>query len=106
MTTELTTTETRLVESYVWVLDLLSRCAHGIDAGDWYYLADKTGELERRAGALAEVAGEIAHAVRDGRRRPRGQVVRAAVALYGRHYRAGRLLHPARDEHEGASHDR
>jgi hypothetical protein len=105
MTTELTTIETRLVESYVWVLDLLSRCAQGVDAGDWSYLADKTGDLERRAGELAEVAGEIAHAVRDGRHRPRGQVVRAAVAHHGRHYRAGRLLHPSHD-HEGASHDR
>jgi hypothetical protein len=90
----LTTTELRLVERYVWVLDLVSRCAQGIDAGDWYYLWDKAGELERRAGALAEVAGEIAQAVRDGRRRPHAEVVRAAVAHYGRHYRAGRLLHP------------
>jgi hypothetical protein len=105
MTTELTTTETRLVESYVWVLDLMSRCALGLDHGDWYYLADKTGDLERRAVELAVVAGEIAQAVRDGRRGPRGQVVRAAVAIHGRHYRAGRLLHPAHD-HEGASHDR
>ncbi len=94
MSAELTTTETRLVERYVWVLDLASRCAQGLDAGDWYYLADKATDLERRAGALAEVAGEIAQAVRDGRRRPRTQVVRAAVAHDGRHYRAGRLLHP------------
>jgi hypothetical protein len=103
-TTELTTTETRLVERYVWVLDLVSRCAQGIDGGDWYYLADKAGELATRAERLAEVAGEIAQAVRDGRRRPRVQVVRVAVAHHGRHYRAGRLLHPARDQ-EGASHD-
>jgi hypothetical protein len=91
---ELTTTETRLVERYVWVLDLMSRCAQGIDGGDWYYLADKAGDLQRRAAELAEVAGEVAQAVRDGRRRPRIQAVRAAVAHYG-HYRAGRLLHPA-----------
>jgi outer membrane protein TolC len=107
MTTELTTIETRLVERYVWVLDLMSRCAQAIDAGDWYYLADKAGDLAARAERLAEVAGEIAQAVRDGRRgRPRAQVVRAAVALYGRHYRAGRLLHPAGDHDEGAPHDR
>jgi hypothetical protein len=28
------------------------------------------------------------------------------VALHGRHYRAGRLLHPAGDHDEGAPHDR
>jgi hypothetical protein len=92
---ELTTFELRLVEDYLWVLDLVSRCALGVDRGDWYYLADKAGDLERRARQLAEVAGEIAQAVRDGRPgRPRAQVVRAAVAVHGRHYRAGRLLHP------------
>jgi hypothetical protein len=106
MSAELTTTETRLVERYVWVLDLLSRCAQGIDAGDWYYLADKAGDLAHQAERLAEVAGEIAQAARDGRRRPRAQAVRAAVAHHSRHYRAGRLLHPARDNDEGAPHDR
>jgi hypothetical protein len=91
----LTATELRLVERHVWVLDLVSRCAQGIDRGDWYYLWDKAADLERRAGELAEVAGEIAQAVRDGRPgRPRAQVVRAAVAVHGRHYRAVRLLHP------------
>jgi hypothetical protein len=90
----LTSTELRLVERYVWVLDLMSRCAQGLDAGDWYYLADKADDLTHRAEQLAEVAGEIAQAVRDGRRGPRAQVVRAAVAVHGRHYRAGRLLHP------------
>jgi hypothetical protein len=101
VSTELTTTETRLVERYVWVLDLVSRCAQGIDGGDWYYLADKAGDLAARAERLAEIAGEVAQAVRDGRRRPRTQAVRAAVALYGRHYRAGRLLHPAQPRHPG-----
>jgi hypothetical protein len=90
----LTSTEPRLVERYVWVLDLVSRCAQGLDAGDWYYLADKADDLAYRAGQLAEVASEIAQAVRDGRSGPRAQVVRAAVAHHGRHYRAGRLLHP------------
>jgi hypothetical protein len=101
---ELTTTETRLVERYVWVLDLLSRCALGLDHGDWYYLADKAGDLAHRPERLAEVAGEIAQAIRGGRPgRPRAQVVRAAVAHHGRHYRAGWLLHPVGDHHEGAS---
>jgi len=102
MAVELTATETRLVERYVWVLDLISRCAQGIDAGDGYYLADKAGDLAHRAERLAEVAGEIAQAARDGRRGPRPQAVRAAVAHDGRHYRAGRLLHPARDHHQGS----
>jgi hypothetical protein len=91
----LTPTELRLVERYVWVLDLVSRCAQGLDGGDWYYLYDKADDLAYRAGHLAEVAAEIAQAVRDGRPgRPRAQLVRAAVAHHGRHYRAGRLLHP------------
>jgi hypothetical protein len=101
VSTELTTIETRLVERYVWVLDLVSRCAQGIDGGDWYYLADKAGDLAHRAERLAEVAGEIAQAARDGRRRPRAHAVRAAVALHGRHYRAGRLLHPAQPPRPG-----
>jgi hypothetical protein len=94
----LTATELRLVERYVWVLDLISRCAQGLDHGDWYYLWEKAADLERRAGELAEVAGEVAQAVRGGRRGPRAPVVRAAVAQHGRHYRAGRLLHPAQRE--------
>jgi hypothetical protein len=103
MSTALTGTETRLVERYVWVLGLMSRCAQGLDGGDWYYLADKADHLQYRAEWQAEVAGEIAQAARDGRPgRPRPQVVRAAVAFHGRHYRAGRLLHPAHDQ-QGAS---
>ena len=105
MSTELTTTETRLVERYVWVLDLVSRCAQGLDHGDWYCLADKAGDLERRAGALAEVAGEVAQAVRDGRRGPRALAVRAAIAVHGRYHRAGRLLHPPGDHHQGSIHE-
>jgi hypothetical protein len=94
MATELTTTETRLVERYVWVLDLVSRCAQGLDGGDWYYLADKAEDLRYRAERLAEVASEIQQAVRADKRPVRAAAVRAAVAWHGRHYRAGRLLHP------------
>jgi hypothetical protein len=101
MSAELTTTETRLVERYVWVLDLMSRCAQGIDGGDWHYLADKAGDLAARAERLAEIAGEVAQAIRDDRPRPRPQAVRAAVAFHGRYYRAGRLLHPAQPRHPG-----
>jgi len=90
----------RLVEDYLWVLDLISRCAQGLEGGDWYYLADKAQDLARRAERLAEVAGEIAQAIRDDQPgpRPRREAVRAAVTLHGRHYRAGRLLHPQPEE--------
>jgi hypothetical protein len=97
---ELTDAETRLVEDYLWVIDLVSRCAQGLDGGDWYYLADKAHDLVRRAQRLADTAGQIAQAIRDDQPgpRPRRQVVRAAVAFHGRHYRAGRLLHPQPEE--------
>jgi hypothetical protein len=94
----LTPGELRLVERYVWVLDLISRCAQGIDAGDWYYLADKADDLRDRAEQLAEVACKVAQAGRGGRRGPRALVVRAAVAQHSRHHRGGRLLHPAQRE--------
>jgi hypothetical protein len=96
----LTDTETRLVEDYLWVIDLVSRCAQGLDGGDWYYLADKAQDLARRAERLANTAGQIAQAVRDEtpEPRPRREAVRAAVAHHGRYYRAGRLLHPQPEE--------
>jgi hypothetical protein len=86
----LTTTEVRLVEQYVSVLDYLSRCAQAIDHGDWFYLYDKAGTLAEQAERLAEFAREAY----DAPRRPRKQAVRTAVAWFGRHYRAARLLHP------------
>jgi hypothetical protein len=87
---ELTTTEVRLVEQYVSVLDYVSRCAQAIDHGDWFYLYDKAGTLAQQAERLSTLAREAY----DAPRRPRKQTVRTAVAWYGRHYRAARLLHP------------
>jgi hypothetical protein len=87
---ELTPTEVRLVEQYVSVLDYLSRCAQAIDHGDWFYLYDKAGTLAEEAERLSKLAREAY----DAPRRPRSQAVRAAVAWFGRHYRAARLLHP------------
>jgi hypothetical protein len=86
--------ELRLVEEYVWTLDFMSRCALGVDRGDWFYLANKAGELATAALRLREIAYEVYRASTQGRG-PRPEVVGAAVAWHGRHYRAGRLLHPA-----------
>jgi hypothetical protein len=89
----LTSSELRLVEEYVWVLDYVSRCALGVERADWFYLYDKASELQRAAERLAEMAHEAYQASTEGQG-PRGEAVRAAVAWQGRHYRAGRLLHP------------
>ena len=87
---QLTTTEVRLVEQYVSVLDFVAHCAQAIDHGDWFYLYDKAGTLAEQAERLSELAREAY----DAPRRPRKEAVRAAVAWFGRHYRAARLLHP------------
>jgi hypothetical protein len=89
----MTPTELRLVEQYVWVLDYISRCALGVERGDWFYLHDKAGELARAAQRLSQLAHQAYQAYIQGHG-PRPQVVGAAVAHHGRHYRAGRLLHP------------
>jgi hypothetical protein len=93
----LTTTETRLVEQYVSVLDYVSRCAQAIDHGDWFYLYDKAGSLAVQAERLSAIAREAY----DVPRRPRKPAVGAAVAWFGRHYRAARLLHPLEPDPQG-----
>ena len=98
---KLTNTEVRLAEQYVSVLDFVSRCAQAIDHGDWFYLADKASELEEVAGGLARVAGETWDEISAGKPRPRPEAMRMAVAHYGRHYRAARLLHPLEPGREG-----
>jgi hypothetical protein len=95
----LTTTETRLVEQYVSVLDYVSRCAQAIERGDWFYLHDKAGSLAFQAERLAAIAREAY----DAPRRPRKPAVQAAVAWFGRHYRAARLLHPLEPDPPGGS---
>jgi|SRR5829696_4354471 len=90
----LTPAELRLVEEYVWVLDLVSRCALGVERGDWFYLYDKAGDLADAAQRLSEVAHDAYQAATQGQG-PRTEAIGAAVAWQGRHYRAGRLLHPA-----------
>jgi hypothetical protein len=98
---ELTTIETRLVERYVAVLDYVSRCAQAIDGGDWFYLLDKARQLEYQAERLTDVAQEVWRDIQAEQPMPRTQAVRTAVAFHGRHYRAGRLLHPAEPRHAG-----
>jgi len=98
---KLTNTEVRLAEQYVSVLDFVSRCAQAIDHGDWFYLYDKASELEEVTGRLARVAGETWEEISAGKPRPRTEAVRAAVAQFGRHYRAARLLHPIEPGREG-----
>jgi hypothetical protein len=83
-----TTTETRLVERYMAVLDHVSRCGVAIDAGDWSDLLDKARQLAHHAGRLVEVAGEVWQAIQRQQPSPRTEAVRAAVAFHGRHYRA------------------
>jgi hypothetical protein len=96
MTTPTTPTdaEIRLVEQYVRVLDFVSRCAQAIDAGNWHYLADKAAQLEHAAGWLHDVDRQTWREIDARGPRSRTEVVRAEVAHHGRHYRAGRLLHP------------
>jgi len=94
MTTTPTDAEIRLAEQYVRVLDFVSRCAQAIDVGNWHYLADKAAQLEDAASGLAQVARQTRQQVNAGQPRPRTEAVRAEVAHHGRHYRAGRLLHP------------
>ena len=86
--------EVRLAEQYVSVLDFVSRCAQAIDGGDWFYLHDKAGQLEDAASRLAKITGETWQEIRAGKPPPRTEAMRAAVAWFGRHYRAARLLHP------------
>jgi hypothetical protein len=92
---QLTTSEVRLVEQYVGVLDYLSRCAQAVERDDWFYLYDKSAELALRAERLAEVAAELRRTIDQQRRLPRRGAIASAVAWHGRHYRAGRLLQPA-----------
>ncbi len=94
MAEDLTSMEIRLAERYVSVLDFVSRCALAVDEGNWHYLWDKAGQLAHAAEQLDQVAEENWKQVRDGGTRPRKDAVAAAVAHHGRHYRAGRLLHP------------
>ena len=91
----LTATETRLIEQYVSVLDYLSRCAQAIDTDDWSYLRDKAAQLATRAERLAEAASELWEAIDQQGHLPRRGAIGAQVTVHGRHYRAGRLLHPA-----------
>jgi hypothetical protein len=96
----LTDAEVRLAEQYVRVLDFVSRCAQAMDAGNWHYLFHKSVQLQDAANGLARVAGQTWQEIDAGGPRPRTEAMRAAVAGFGRHYRAGRLLHPVEPDRE------
>jgi hypothetical protein len=89
-TPSLTPAEERLVDRYVSVLDFVSRCAQAVDEGSTYYLWDKAGQLR---GAVEGLVRELDRS--SGKPKVRRDVLAAAVRFHGRHYRAGRLLHPA-----------
>ena len=97
MSAELTAAEIRLAEQYVRVLDFTSRCAQAIDTGNWHYLWAKAHQLEEATRELRQVAEATWQQIDAGKPRPRTEAVRAAVEHWGRHYRAGRLLHPEQD---------
>jgi hypothetical protein len=101
----LSDTEVRLAEQYVSMLDFVSRCAQAIDAGNWHYLRDKARQLEYAAERLTDIATETWNEIDAGGPRPRTEAMRAAVAWFGRHYRAARLLHPAEPRREGGGPD-
>ena len=98
---ELTYSEERLAEQYVRVLDFVSRCAQAVDTGNWHYLSQKAAQLEDAAAGLARAASETWKEIDAGEPRPRTEAMRAAVAQFGRHYHAGRLLHPLEPGREG-----
>jgi hypothetical protein len=97
--------EVRLAEQYVSVLDFVSRCAQAVDAGNWHCLREKARQLEYAAERLTDIATETWKEIDAGGPRPRTEAVRAAVAYFGRHYRAARLLHPAEPHGEGGGPD-
>ena len=89
MTEKFTHHEIRVAEQYISVLDFVSRCAQAIEEDSFRYLEDKAAQLRYAAGRLEAVLGDL------GDQSPlRPGAVRAAVAHYGRFYRACRLLHP------------
>ena len=93
MADRFTDTEIRLIERYVSVLDFVSRCAQAVDEEHAHYLWDKAGQLERAAANLHEELGHTS-----GKPRIRKGALVGGVRELGRHYRACRLLHPARVE--------
>src|SRR6266511_3499037 len=54
----------------------------------------KAAQLQDATSGLARVTRQTREQVSAGGPRPRTELVRTAVAYHGRHYRAGRLLHP------------
>jgi hypothetical protein len=92
-----TDAEIVLAEQYLPVLDFVSRAAQAVDEGNWRYLWDKLAQLRHAVARLEDHLSTDPGAEGErGFRAPpvRPAAVRAAVAQYGRPYRAARLLHP------------
>ncbi|WP_204035786.1 hypothetical protein, partial [Micromonospora qiuiae] len=68
------------------------RCAQAIADGDWYYLADKAGDLRNRVEQLETAAAEANAAKVPG---SQAAAVLAEVVRRGGSYRAVKALHAA-----------
>ncbi len=89
---QVTPVEGRLAQAYTETLDFVGRCAQALADGDWYYLADKAGDLRNRVEQLETAAAEA-----DAANVPsaRADVVLAEVVRRGGSYRAVKALHRA-----------
>jgi hypothetical protein len=90
MAPRLTPDEERIVNRYLSVIDFMSRCAQAVDEENTYYLWDKSAQL---LGAVEGLKQELDRSGGKPRLTRNGAMV-AAIRYHGRHYRAGRLLHP------------
>ena len=92
MTEQITPVEGRLAQAYTETLDFVGRCAQAIAEGNWYYLADKAGDLRNRVEQLETAAAEADTAKVPSTRAPAvlGEVVRRGAS-----YRAVKALHSA-----------
>ena len=92
MTEQITPIEGRLAQAYTETLDFVGRCAKAIDEGNWYYLADKAGDLRNRVEQLETAAVEAEAA---GVPSTQAAAVLAEVVRRGGSYRAVKALHSA-----------
>lgn len=92
MTEQITPVEGRLAQAYTETLDFVGRCAQALADGNWYYLADKAGDLRNRVEQLESTAYETHTAKVPG---TQAAAVLAEVVRRGGSYRAVKALHSA-----------